>query len=81
MWSSVEAPVEQPCDQLDALLSRVALEAVEQPQRLEVDVRRHVVNVLFRARRAGPKQLHLALDSLDVPGTRKRPGEVVGIAD
>ena len=68
----VEAPVEQPADQLDALLPRIALKAVEQAQRLEVGVRRHAVNVLFRARRAGPKQLHLALDALDVPAHRQK---------
>ena len=77
----VEAPVKQPGDQLSAFLSRVALQAVEQPQRLEIDVRRHVVNVLFRACRAGPEQLDLAFDAFEVPRTRERPGEVVGITD
>ena len=76
-----ETAVEQPEDQVDALLPRVALEAVEQAQRLEVDVRRHVVNVLFRTRRAGARQLDLALDSLEVAPTGEGPDDVVGIAD
>src|SRR6478672_7756026 len=70
-----EASVEQPVDQVDALVPRIALEAVEQAQRLEVGVRRHVVNVLFGTRCAGPKQFHLALDALEMTGTGERPGE------
>ncbi len=73
----VEAAVKQPGDQIRPFLSGLALQAVEQPQRLEIDVRRHVVNVLFRPCRAGPEQLHLALNALEVPRTRERPGEVV----
>jgi hypothetical protein len=68
-------------DQVDALLPRIALQAVEHAQRLELGVRSHGVNVLFRIRRACPKQLHLALDPFEVPRAGERPGEFVGIAD
>ena len=69
----VEPAVQQPGDQVDALLARLALEAVEQTQRFEIDSAAMCVNVLFLTCRAGPEQLHFALDSLDVPRTGERP--------
>jgi hypothetical protein len=56
-------------------MARITLEAIEQTQRLDIDVCRHNTNVLVTIRRAGAVQLHLSLDALEVPRTRERPGE------
>jgi hypothetical protein len=70
-----KAAVEQPRDQVSAFMARITREAIEQTQRLDIDVCRHNTNVLVTIRRAGAVQLHLSLDALEVPRTRERPGE------
>jgi hypothetical protein len=70
-----KAAVEQPRDQVSAFSARVTLEAVEQTQRLEIDVCHHNTNVLFTIRRTGAVQLHLSIDALEVPRPRERRGE------